>query len=217
MSDPRAKLAELRAAIARHQSLPPRTSAGRLPTGLEPVDQPLNGGLPKGGLIELVCPADRIGASTLITALLRRRADENQWSALIDGGDHFDVQSAGATALSRLLWIRCHHAKEAFRAADLLLRDANLPLILFDIRGCPPNELRRIPATTWYRFQRILEPTAVALLAITHVAQVPCAVVRLELASNFDLNDLDEDLEVLVARCHLDAKRQFTHNLTQAG
>jgi hypothetical protein len=182
---------------------------------LEPLDQPLNGGLPKGGLVELACPAERSGATTLMTALLRRRADENQWSALIDGGDQFDVQSAGATALSRMLWIRCHHAKEAFRAADLLLRDANLPLILFDIRGCPAKELRRIPATTWYRFQRILEPTAVALLAITPFAQVPCAVVRLELASNFELSDLDEDSENLVARCHLDAKRQFTHNLTQ--
>src|SRR4030095_6867797 len=137
MLDHRAKLAELRAAIARHQSAPLRSSAGLLETGLLPLDVPLDGGLPKGGMVELVCPARRAGASTMMVSLLRHRASQNQWSALIDGGDQFDAQGAGAIALSRLLWVRCHSAKEAFRAADLLLRDANLPLILFDIRGCP--------------------------------------------------------------------------------
>src|SRR5687768_5858649 len=98
MLDQRAKLAELRAAIARHQTVPSRSSAGLLETGLPPLDHPLDGGLPKGGMVELVCPANRAGASTMMTSLLRQRAGRNQWSALIDGGDQFDVQGAGATA-----------------------------------------------------------------------------------------------------------------------
>src|SRR6187549_1716124 len=106
MPDHRAQLAELRAAIARHQSAPLRISAGLLETGLSSLDIPLSGGLPKGGMVELVCPAHRVGGSTMMTSLLRYRAARDQWSALIDGGDQFDVQSAGATALSRLLWIR---------------------------------------------------------------------------------------------------------------
>ena len=69
-------------------------------TGLSPLDLPLSGGLPKGGMVELVCPAQRAGASTMMALLLRHRASHNQWSALIDGGDQFDVQSAGTTALA---------------------------------------------------------------------------------------------------------------------
>lgn len=207
MLDHRAKLAELRAAIARHQSAPSRSSAGLLETGLHPLDLPLSGGLPKGGMVELVCPAQRIGASTMMTALLRRRASRDQWSALIDGGDQFDVQGAGALALSRLLWVRCHTAKEAFHAADLLLRDANLPLILFDIRGCPEKELRKVPSTTWYRFQRILEPTSVALLAFTPSPQIPCALMRLEVDSVFGLEAMEEESESLIIRCQVSASR----------
>jgi hypothetical protein len=207
MLDHRAKLTELRAAIARHQSVPSRSSAGLLETGLSPLDLPLAGGLPKGGMVELVCPAQRAGASTMMASLLRHRASRNQWSALIDGGDQFDAQGAGATALSRLLWVRCHNAKEAFRAADLLLRDANLPLILFDIRGCPEKELRKVPSTTWYRFQRILEPTAVALLVLTPSPQIPCAIVRLEVDSTFGLEAMEEESESLVTRCHVSARR----------
>src|SRR5688572_13416361 len=100
MLDHRAKLAELRAAIARHQTVPSRSS-GVLETGLVPLDLPLAGGLPKGGMVELVCPTRRAGASTMMASLLRQRASHDQWSALIDGGDQFDVQSAGPTALSR--------------------------------------------------------------------------------------------------------------------
>ena len=207
MLDHRAKLAELRAAIARHQSAPARSSAGLLETGLPPLDLPLAGGLPKGGIVELVCPAQRAGGSTLMTALLRHRAARDQWSALIDGGDQFDVRGAGAGALSRLLWVRCRTVKETFRAADLLLRDANLPLILFDIRGCAGKELRKVPSSTWYRFQRILEPTAVALLALTPSPQIPCALLRLEVDSSFGLEAMEEESETLVARCHLSATR----------
>jgi hypothetical protein len=207
MLDHRVKLAELRAAIARHQSAPLRISAGLLETGLSPLDIPLSGGLPKGGMVELVCPTHRVGGSTMMASLLRYRAARDQWSALIDGSDQFDVQSAGATALSRLLWIRCRTAKEAFRAADLLLRDANLPLILFDIRGCPDQELRKVPATTWYRFQRILEPTSVALLALTPSPQIPCVLMRLEVDSTFGLEAMEEESESLVTRCHVSASR----------
>jgi hypothetical protein len=207
MLDHRAKLAELRAAIARHQTAPLRSSAGLLETGLPPLDLPLSGGLPKGGMVELVCPAKRAGASTMVASLLRQRASSNQWSALIDGGDQFDAQGAGALALSRLLWVRCHTARETFRAADLLLRDANLPLILFDIRGCLEKELRKVPSTTWYRFQRILEPTSVALLALTPSPQIPCALMRLEVDSTFDLEALEEESESLIARCHVSASR----------
>ena len=73
--------------------------------------------------IDAVVPVKPLGR-----ALLRHATRERRWSALIDGHDQFDPQSAGSSALSGLLWIRCHTATEAMRSADLLLRDGNLPL-----------------------------------------------------------------------------------------
>jgi hypothetical protein len=222
MSDHRAKLTELRAAIARLQSAPQTRAGGCIETGIEGLDDSLAGGLPKGNLVEWTCSALRPGATTLIVALLRLRARQGQWTALIDGGDRFDPQGAGAEALSRLLWLRCHTAKEAMQSADLLLRDANLSLLLLDLRGCPAAELRRVPSTTWYRFQRILEPTAVALLALTPYPLVPCASIRLELESVFGLEAMEEEWETLVAQTQVEATRhiasaQAIPGLSQAG
>src|SRR5688500_11201358 len=107
MSDHRARLTELRAAIAQLQSAPPARTGGYIETGLESLDAPLAGGLPKGNMVEWVCSPNRPGATTMMTALLRLRARHDQWTALIDGGDRFDPQGAGAEALSRLLWLRC--------------------------------------------------------------------------------------------------------------
>ena len=52
------------------------------------------------------------------------------------------------TVLSRLLWVRCRGAAEAMKAADLILRDGNLPLVLLDLAGNPPAQFWDIPATT---------------------------------------------------------------------
>ena len=206
MSERRATLNELRAAIARHHTAPPSRSGGQVETGLVAFDEPLGGGLPKSGLIELVCPANHPGATTLLVALLRQRARRQQWTALIDSADQFDPQTAGAEALSRMLWLRCSNAREAFRSADLLLRDANLPLVIFDLRGANPTELRRVPPNTWYRFQRLIEPAPVTLLTLTSRGQVPCAQVRLELATGFDLDALDREQQTNVTACHLRVK-----------
>jgi hypothetical protein len=207
MLDHRVKLAELRAAIARHQSAPLRISAGLLETGLSPLDIPLSGGLPKGGMVEARLPRSsrrRQHHDDLAPALSRRSRSmvrAHRWRRSVR------CPKRRRYRLVRLLWIRCRTAKEAFRAADLLLRDANLPLILFDIRGCPDKELRKVPSTTWYRFQRILEPTAVALLALTPSPQIPCALMRLEVDSTFGLEAMEEESESLVTRCHVSASR----------
>jgi hypothetical protein len=57
--------------------------------------------------------------------------------------------------LRQLLWMRCTKALEAVKAADLLLRDGNFPLVIVDLILNSPEELRKIPQTTWYRLQRL--------------------------------------------------------------
>jgi hypothetical protein len=158
-----------------------------------PFDAVLEGGLRRGGIVELVCSRPCSGGTLLMHAILRGLAEQGCWSALIDGRDCFDPQSAGPGVLAHLLWVRCHTVAEAIRAADLLLRDGNLPLILLDLHQHSARELRQIPSSTWYRFQRVLEPSSTALLVLTPRATVPCASVRLELEKTFPLSALERE------------------------
>lgn len=194
------KIIELRDLIARHASTPPPRRSSLL-TGIDALDQAMRGGLVMGGVVELVCPFQAMGGSSLMVAILRQVARS---AALIDGHDTFDPQSAGSDLLAHLLWIRCRATAEAIRAADLLLRDGNLALIFLDLRDNSASELRKIPSSTWYRFQRILEPTAVALLVLTPRPLVPCARARLGLRSVFDLRALEMEPGELVRALRLE-------------
>ena len=206
--DRSAKIIELRELIARHGPLVPVRRRARLPTGIEPLDRALDGGLWKGGLVEIVAPRRSSGSASLLRGLLQHTSGENQWSALIDGADSFDPQLAGAQILSRLLWIRCHIAAEAMQSADLLLRDGNLPLLCLDLCQNPPSQLRKIASTTWYRLQRMIEPTSVALLTLSPSPLIPCADVRLELHNILSLEDLDHQPSATLSKAKLETRRQ---------
>ncbi len=84
------------------------------------------------------------------------------------------------------------------KAVDLILRDRNLPLVLLDLALNPAKQLRKIPATTWYRLQRIAETTSTIFVAITPQPIVSCAQIRLNLTGQFSLEDVDlEDQRLL--------------------
>jgi hypothetical protein len=151
------------------------------PTGLRQIDEPSNGGLPRGALSEIVAAPGNAGSASLIHALLRQAAKENQIIALVDGADSFDVTQADEGVLPRLLWIRCRSGVEALKAADLLLRDNNLSLVLLDLAIVPAVQVRKIPATTWFRFQRILEQTSTVSIVLTPQPIVSPAQIRITL------------------------------------
>ena len=197
----------LRELIQRHQTAPPPRSAARLETGIATLDEPLEGGLPKGALVEIVSALPGCGASSLLVSLLRKNAAASRWSALIDGHDNFDPASAGEAVLSCLLWIRCRTADEALRSADLLLRDGNLPIVVLDLRGNPETELRRIPTPQWYRLQRAIEPTGIAGLILTPRPMIPCAQARLLLQNRLGLDALDDEQETIVRTMRMELTR----------
>ena len=62
---------------------------------------------------------------------------------------------------------------------DLLARDANLGLVVLDLRHAPEAELRRIPNRQWYLLQRAVEATDLALVIITPRILVSWAQLRL--------------------------------------
>ena len=173
-------------------------------TGLTAIDDLLQGGLPKSAISELVSRQLSAGSALIVAALLRHAYQTNQWLGLVDGQDCFDPAPLDNTLLSRLLWVRCRETKQALKAADLLLRDGNLSLVVFDLRLNPTSELRRIPATTWYRLQRIVELTSTTLLVLTPRPMVKGAQVRMSLESRFTLDALTATEEELLSRLKIE-------------
>lgn len=113
--------------------------------------------------------------------------------ALIDGCDSFDPQPLGTAGLHHLLWVRCNKTCEAIKAADLLLRDGNFPLVIVDLVLNPRAELRKIPQTSWYRLQRLVEPTSIACLVLTRQNMVGSAQLKIVLENLWTLETFEKD------------------------
>ena len=128
--------------------------------------------------------------------------------ALIDGRDSFDPCAVANSILRQLLWVRCTKALEAVKAADLLLRDGNFPLVIVDLILNSPEELRKIPQTTWYRLQRLVESVPTACLVLTRYEMVSSAQLKLVLENSWNLETLEKQeaisqLRINVKRSHL--------------
>ena len=160
-------LAALRLLLAeRFPQAAPRPAAV-LPTGVAAIDEAGDGGLPLGGITEVVAPAPSSGGQLLISHLLAATRARRMRAALVDALDAFDPQSHEPSLLQHLVWVRCRTLDEAMHAADILVRDANLALVMVDLRGLAWRALRGVPATTWYRLQRALERTDMAMVVFT--------------------------------------------------
>lgn len=126
---------------------------------------------------------------------------------LVDGGDGFDPSSHTGEACSRLVWVRCNSVMEMLKAADLLVRDANIPFILLDTCGIGRRELAGIPASAWWRLKLAAEGSGCRLVVMSPAPQVPCAGVRLSLHANFALEDLEVPRRELLARLRVVPER----------
>jgi len=193
--------AALRALLAgRFPSCGPRHGAmapDGLPTGLPAIDAA--GGLPRGAVTELTCPASGGGASLLLGGLLAASRAGGGRVALVDPHNAFDPDSFPATTLQHLVWVRCPTPDQALAAADLLVRDANFNRVVLDLRRLPEPALRRIPATHWHRLRLAAETAGNTLLVQTAVAAVPGTRLRLALAPSLPLAALEEERLLLLA------------------
>ncbi len=186
------KIIDLRSLLAE-RFMPANASRGNghLITGIDVLDQ--TGALAKGAITELISARPSAGSALLIHALLKVAQRDRFFLALIDGRDSFDAETAGSAALAHLLWIRCESAAEAVKAADFLLRDGNFPLVILDLILNSANELRRIPPTSWYRLQRLVEPSSTAFLVMSRHNLVPSARTKLVLENQWQLAHLEND------------------------
>jgi len=118
------------------------------------------------------------------------KASEFPEIILIDA-DNFDPASHAPETCSRLLWVRCRDALTLLKAADLLLRDGNLPFILLDLSGFAMRELRGLPASSWWRLKQLAGNTAARVLILSSFPLIPCADLRLSLSTGLSLDAFD--------------------------
>jgi hypothetical protein len=206
-STPAGAVVDLRKLLAERFPHPPFSAITRLITGLSFLDQAIGGGLPKGAITELTTPQISAGSASLIQALLQVANRDHFFLALIDGRDSFDPQPLGNPLLRNLFWVRCTTTLKTIKAADLLLRDGNFPLVIIDLVLNPPEDLR-IPQTTWYRLQRLVEPTSTACLVLTRCSMVSSAQLKIVLENSWTLEsfqkaDVISRLKIRVQRSHL--------------
>ena len=159
LSGPGAKL-QLASALPSRQ-----TAVSRLPTGIDPLDRLISGGLPRGRLTELVGRRSS-GRFSVVLAALASATSAGEAAALVDRGSSLDPQAAreAGVELERLLWARPRRVKEALAAAEMLL-STGFPLVAVDL-GFPP--LRgAAPEAAWVRLARAAEVECAALLLAT--------------------------------------------------
>jgi hypothetical protein len=202
------KIVDLRNLLAERFPQAPAAPQGRLPTGLPTLDHVIGGGLPKGAITELTSPNVSAGTALVIYRLLQMAQQEGQFLALIDGHDSFDLQPLGRARLRHLLWVRCTKALDAVKAADLLLRDGNFPIVILDLVLNAADELRKIPQTSWYRLQRLAEPIPTAFLVLTRRSMISSAQLKLTLENSWTVPDLQQD--DCCARLKIHVQRQHT-------
>ena len=178
------RLVDLRRMLAEKFPTTEQKPGGILRTGLADLDA-AEGGVRRAALTEF---SGTSGAGALfLQAMLRAVCREQCFAALVDAARTFEPDACPASALARLLTVFCADATQAVKAADLLLRDGNLALVMLDLQSVPPAQLRRIPANTWHRFQRLAEQTAAAFVVLTTEPMVEAAQVRITAASHWTL------------------------------
>jgi hypothetical protein len=201
------KIVDLRRLLAERFPHPFPPGAAVLQTGLSFLDHIAGDGLPKSAITELITPRRSAGSASLVHALLRSAQRDRHFIALIDGSDSFDPGSSDNSALRHLLWVRCRKAFDAIKAADLLLRDGNFPLVIVDLVLNTPQELRKIPQTSWYRLQLLVEAVPTACLIINRQGMVSSAQLKLVLENSWTLETLEKDNAI----SHLRFRVQRTH------
>jgi hypothetical protein len=174
----------LRALVAEKFPQSPRRQEGRLPIGCKAFDQ--KGGFLRGAVTE-VC-GSIAGGVLLLAAVVNTAMRDGFFVGLIDAANSFEPSDWKDEHLSRILWVMCGAAGPAIKAADILLRDGNLPVVILDLQMLPMSQLQCIPASTWHRFQRVIEPTATVLTVMTPQPVVEGAAARMAIRTDLTLD-----------------------------
>jgi recombination protein RecA len=151
----------------------PRTLRPVLATGIQAVDELLEGGLPLGAITEVVGP-EGSGHTSFALSFLARVTQSERVCAWIDVSDTLDPESVAAAGvdLSRFLWVRCgvqpaSHAQPAQRLFSLPEKYLIPPIAKKGLHGGgfgshPRNEVKGLSDAVSGLLQPELQPEAFA-------------------------------------------------------
>jgi hypothetical protein len=196
------KIIELRKILAErfpHDSVP---VSSLLPMGLDYLDQLTGGGLPRGSVTQLAVPGTSSGGALILHEIINALHRAGLFVALVDAHDSFEP----VDPIETLLWIRCRDAAQAVKATDLLLRDGNLSLTILDLKLS--RNLGKLPATTWYRFQRLSEERRSTLLIMTRHIISGASMLTIQLYSELCVDDLSKATPEIISSLNLEVVRR---------
>ncbi|HEX7580265.1 MAG TPA: hypothetical protein VF580_09715 [Thermoanaerobaculia bacterium] len=152
--------------VSSARELPRPRREERMPTGLFGFDTLLEGGLPKGKLVELTGRPSG-GRFSVALAALAVATGMGETAALVDLGDHLDPKLAAAAGvdLPRLLWLRPRRFREALEAAEIAA-GTGFALLVLDL-GLSLRLPRGLDAAPWLRLARLAGVHGTALLVST--------------------------------------------------
>jgi hypothetical protein len=190
-----------------------REYRGSIPTGIPAIDS-LVQGVPLHALTEICGSNITSSGKTSVLVSLLAQVSQDRCCALIDASDCFDPETGRAAGINfpRMLWVRCGKVKtklrpleQAFKVADILLHNGSFKLIAVDISGIGERTVRKIPLSLWFRFSRVAEKQATALVFLEQEPHATsCAGLVLHLRAEPDLKSEDLfagfDLKVEVLR-----------------
>ena len=171
--------------------------------------------IPPGAITEIVGHHASSGVALLTQALLQAAAKQKRHLALIDCHDHFDPNCAPLDACPSLLWLRSEDVESSLKAADLLLRDGNLTLVVADFQLESPRALRSVATTSWHRLRTLAEKTGTTFLAFTPAPLIPTARLRVELEARFSLDALQQPRGKLLTSIPLTVTRRIDQTRRQ--
>ncbi len=165
MTHPATQLRDLHPGLFTARSLRDRDRrpSRRLSSRIPAVDRLLEGGFTPGSLVEIVGHRSG-GRFSIALQALAAFTGRGEIAGLVDLGSGFEPRTAqrAGIELSRLLWVRPQHVKEALISTELLL-DTGFSFVVLDL-GLPPVPGGRGPEGSWMRLARAAQKHSGVLL-----------------------------------------------------